>query len=188
MKNNKPQLQEFFTLLQQNDLTKEQKRRFFLAILSDESHGVLKLTEPGSLQYTAISNVIALLNDNCQDPKVWQAARTAAEAAEAAARKAGFAAARTGWAAARVTTEDILGSAARAAAEAAEAAWCAGAAADAATLAAGLPIVVANAAWAAAEATAWKAMANALIASQDAAERHYQWMALILSQILKENT
>ena len=168
MENEKVNETEFFTILQQNNLTPDQRRRFFLAILSDENHGVLKLTEPGSLQHTAISNVIALLNDNCQDPKVWQVARTAAEAA---ARKDGWAAARTGWAAARVTTEDILGSAARAAADAVQAAWCAGAVADAATLAAWLPILVADAAWAAAEATAWKTIA--LTASQDAAERHY---------------
>jgi hypothetical protein len=63
-------------------------RRFFLAILGDETHGVLRLTQPGSLQHTAISQVIALLNDNCQDHLTWEkawAASWASGAAEAAA-------------------------------------------------------------------------------------------------------
>jgi len=54
--------------------TPEQLRRFLLAILSDEKHGALRHASAGSLSHFAISNVIALLNDNCKDPKIWEEA------------------------------------------------------------------------------------------------------------------
>lgn len=46
-------------------------RRFFFAILNDEEHGVLALTKPGSLQYGAVSNVIALLLKKSDDINAW---------------------------------------------------------------------------------------------------------------------
>lgn len=173
--------EKFFSILCENDFTSEIIRRFFLVILGDEAHGVLRLTKPGSPQHTAVSNVIALLNDNCNDKRCWRNAETAAWAAaifavqgtfRAAARTALAIASREAWA------EWTAKSAARAAA-----AWDAGEAWAAAAMSAWNA-----AAWEARDAFGAAVFATPEAAGAAAREAHYQWMADAIIQLQKELT
>jgi len=161
------------TVLRETDLTEECKRRFFIAILSDETHGVLRLTQPGSVQHDAVFNVIALLKDNCNDPKVWRDAEASASAAAGVAISVATSAA-----------EMAAGAAARAAASAAAGSLGAAAWAASGHVAATETVAAAEEAWVASGHAAAEEVWMA--AAEYAAEVHYSWMTVTFEQLLRE--
>lgn len=154
--------EQLHTMIKQT--TPEQRRRFFLAILSDETHGVLLHVTAGSEQELAISEVIYLLKSNCKDRGIWEVACAVAAYTSAEIRAACDAAGAVAVEAWAVNAAE----------------WAARACAEAGKI--GELGSAETTAWVAAQAFLWAALKA--VAEDD----HYQWMAHTLTQLMKEDT
>jgi len=79
---------EHTALLQERD-TSDIWRQFAIWLLVDEEHGVIRFTNPGSLQYNAILQVADLYIDDYQNKKVWKDAEKEARAVAESIRDEG---------------------------------------------------------------------------------------------------